>query len=230
MTYKAVKYWAIQISTKEVVRYTKELLLKEWFPENLVFIDKVSFDNRKMIRKRGFGTKGTSVFYRSEYKRMPRISLLCMLGINGLLDIYKTDGTFNRKKVADNLKDFALNNKRVTAWPGPHSLWIMDGATIHCDPWLIIMLRDLGIIVLFLPAYCPFFNPIEFIFGYVKSLMKRYHKEGCSKEEYNKEVFECMDHYIDYNCNEIFAKCGYTASGFDPATAFSIDPEEIGFH
>ncbi|RHY18762.1 hypothetical protein DYB32_010334 [Aphanomyces invadans] len=53
----------------------------------------------------------------------------------------------------------------------------MDGAKIHCHPDIVTYLRDLGIVPLFLPAYCPFYNPIEYLFGYLKKSFQRNYSE-----------------------------------------------------
>ncbi|ORY16047.1 hypothetical protein BCR33DRAFT_638687, partial [Rhizoclosmatium globosum] len=135
--------------------------------DNLVFLDEVSIDNRDFLRKKGWGLKGQSLVYRSEYSRKPRLSLLCFIGATGLLEVFSTDGTFDRLKFLDCCSQFALGGK-VKHFPGLHSVWIMDGAKIHCDPNISFYLRSLGIVLIYLPAYCPFYNPIEVMFAMVK--------------------------------------------------------------
>jgi transposase len=76
----------------------------------------------------------------------------------------------------------ALRNLSIKHYPGTHSVWILDGASIHCDPGIVNYLRALGVIVLFLPAYCPFFNPIEIMFGLVKKKMQRFYVENGNGE------------------------------------------------
>jgi hypothetical protein len=181
LSYKMIQRRAIQITTFDVLRFSQELQEHAWLIHNLVFIDEVSFDNREMYRKRGFGLKGQTVVFRGEYCRKPRVSLLCLLGVTGILDIFSTEGTFDRNLFIDSLREFALKNDQASTFPGPNSLWIMDGAKIHCHENVVHYLRSIGIIVLFLPAYCPFFNPIELVFGYVKPKLRRYLVEGSRK-------------------------------------------------
>ena len=85
-----------------------------------------------MLRTKGYGIKGKKLLYRGEFTRKPRTSLLVFIGINGLLDCCITEGTFTRLTFLNCLKEFALTNKSVKQYPGPHSVWIMDGAKIHC--------------------------------------------------------------------------------------------------
>jgi hypothetical protein len=59
--------------------------------------------------------------------------------------------TFTRAKFMDCCKKFAFSGK-VKVFPGDYSLWVLDGASIHCDKNMIAYLRSLGIILIFLPA------------------------------------------------------------------------------
>ncbi|OWZ04489.1 Serine/threonine-protein kinase [Phytophthora megakarya] len=54
-----------------------------------------------------------------------------------------------------------IRGKTVHQYPGRGSVWILDGAKIHCHPDIVYYLRSLGIISIFLPCYCPFYNPID---------------------------------------------------------------------
>ena len=128
------------------------------------FLDEVGFDNRSMLRKKGYGLSGRRLVFRGEFNRKPRVSLLCFTGVNGVLETFCTDGTFDRRKFVACCRDFALTNDAVRPYPGRYSVWILDGAIIHCHPNIVYYLRSLGIWPIFLPAYCPFFNPIEVFF------------------------------------------------------------------
>ena len=69
-----------------------------------------------------------------------------------------TEGTFNRLKFFNYLKEL-IESGAIQKYPGRNSIWIMDGARIHCHENIVYYLRLCGIIPLFLPAYCPFYNP-----------------------------------------------------------------------
>jgi hypothetical protein len=113
LTWKVLERRAMQINQADIYRYFNELLLYPWILENLVFIDEVSFDNRDMLRRKGFAMKGEKLIYRGEYNRKPPVSMLCFIGVNGLLETFTTDGTFDRAQYSECLKDFALNNINV---------------------------------------------------------------------------------------------------------------------
>lgn len=149
-----------------------ELNAIDWEYANLVFLDEVSIDNQGLLRKKEYGIIGKKLIYRGEFARKPRMSMLAFLGQNGILETYITEGTFNRLKFFDNCKHFALS-EICQKYSGRNSVWIFDGAKIHCYPSIIRYLRSLGIVPIFLPAYTPFFNPIDCIFGFVKKHLKR---------------------------------------------------------
>lgn len=155
LTWKTVERRAIHIKESDIFRFVRELSAINWSQQNVVFLDEVSFDNREMLRKRGYALKGTKLLFRGEFTRKPRVSLLCFIGAGGLLSYYDTEGTFDRAQFVENCDSFARGGK-VQMYPGRNSVWIMDGAAIHTDPEIVHHLRSLGIVPIFLPAYCPF--------------------------------------------------------------------------
>lgn len=174
-TWKVIERRAIQFRNTEVVRYLSELSAIRWILSCLCFLDEVSFDNRGMLRSRGYALKGTHLVHRGEFVRLPRISLLCFLIQEGLAEGFQTTGTFTRLKFFDCCKKFALSGQ-IQAYPGKGSVWILDGARIHVNKDIIRYLRSIGIIPIFLPPYAPFFNPIELIFGYIKRDLQKFYE------------------------------------------------------
>jgi transposase len=53
-TKKSIERRSIQVRMADVLRFTAEMSTYTWNFRNLVFLDEVSFDNRGMIRKRGY--------------------------------------------------------------------------------------------------------------------------------------------------------------------------------
>ena len=206
-----------------------EMAKYSWNYRNLVFLDEVSFDNRGIIRKRGYAIKGKRLLFRGEYARLPRVSCLSFIGVDGLLDNFVTEGTFTRLKLLACCKQFALGGKPYI-YPGDYSIWILDGASIHCDKNMITYLRSIGIIVIFLPAYSPFFNPIKVMFGLVKAKMKRHYQEGVTKAILEEFVTLIMSTFVGYDFTKIFNHCGYFFSGFHPDKALQSDNlKSMGF-
>lgn len=143
-----------------------------------------------------------------------------------------TNGTFDRLTFLKSCRSFALSGQ-VQQRPGMRSVWILDGARIHCHPGFTYYLRSLGIIPVFLPAYCPFFNPIEYFFGFVKKQMRRTYQEATTKhKDIVKVISTILDCFREYNMRNVFKHCGFSPSGcFNPGTAFSNDwINHLGFN
>lgn len=215
LTWKVVERRAIQMSINDVIRFFNELSSINWQLHQLIFLDEVSFDDQDMIRKHGYAVKGQSLIYRGEFNRKKRVSLLCFLNVDGIVDTYCTDGTFDRSKFAFYIRKFAL--KHSEKCPGKNSVWILDGASIHCHPNIVYYLRELGITPIFLPAYAPFFNPIEVVFGLMKRYLKRENIED-SKANCDVSIAKAVTHFMKKDMRPLFKKCGYVENGrFDPA-------------
>ncbi|XP_053683690.1 uncharacterized protein LOC128733873 [Sabethes cyaneus] len=229
LTWKKIERRAIQIRKADILRYTDELEAFKWELHQLVFIDEVSFDSRDMLRNYGYGVKGKKVIFRGEFNRRPRESYLCFLGQGGLLESYRTEGTFTRQKFFDCVRKFAIQSSKVEFYPGKNSVWIMDGARIHCDKNIVLYLRSLGILPIFLPAYCPMFNPIEVIFGICKKHLKRNYVEN-SKKSLSITITETLVKFRNYSCTKLFNKCGYiSGNNFDPNTGLAQPLFAFGF-
>lgn len=227
MSWKTLEKRAIQIRDSDIVKFMAELNSIDWDYSNLVFLDEVSIDNQGLIRTKGYGIVGEKLLYRGKFNRKPRMSMLAFLGQNGILETYITEGTFNRLKFFDNCKDFALSGI-CQKYPGRNSVWILDGAKIHCHASIIRYLRSIGIVPIFLPAYTPFFNPIEYVFGYVKKHLKR--KYAGSRNNMDVLVNEEFTKMKQFPCSKIFKKCGYVTSGkFDPDVAYHQNVKDFGF-
>ena len=173
-----------------------------------------------MLRRAGYGKKGKPLIFKGEYNRMPRVSLLVFISVFGVESSYITQGTFTRQKFFDSCKDFAESGL-VNPYPGRASVWIMDGARIHCHPTIIAYLRSRGIVPLFLPAYCPFFNPIEIVFGLIKRRMRECYQESkLTAKTLPHFVLSVVNTFMHRRMDKLFAHCGYGQDGvFDASVA-----------
>ena len=103
-------------------------------------------------------------------------------------------------------------------YPGRNSIFVMDGASIHLDANIIRYLRSVGAAAAILPPYCPFYNPIEYIFGYIKRRCRHiYRKAGEEELALAQAVLE----YSDRDYSKVYQKCEYMPTGgFNPATNY----------
>ena len=208
---------AINVRFDDIIRFFLELQSTDWDLFNLVFLDEVSLDNRGMRRTHGYGESGKRLFVNGEYVRLPRVPLLCFLTHEGLLDAVPTEGTFTRDKFFECCEEL-VHSGYIQAYPGPRSIWIMDGAKIHRHRAIIDYLRTAGIVVLFLPAYCPFYNPIEIFFGLLKGQLRRTYPEGkLNAKTIQSWVMQTLAQYDSCDFSPIMRHCGYVdVKKFDP--------------
>ncbi|XP_062550474.1 uncharacterized protein LOC134215270 [Armigeres subalbatus] len=227
LSWQALERRAIQIKEHEILRFCSEMSLFDWDLYHLVFLDEVSIDSKGILRNTGYGPKGKRLVYRGEFVRRPRASYLCFLGMNGVLDTFETEGTFTRQIYFDCCREFALKNEKVQRYPGYNSVWIMDGARIHCDPNIILYLRSIGILPVFLPPYCPFFNPVELVFGMTKSRIRKAYVEN-KNEKLSLLALETFMALEKYNCSNIYKHCGYLPGGvFDPSIGMTQNENQV---
>lgn len=217
LSWKVLERRAIQIRQADILRFKQELSSFPWDFHQLLFLDEVAFANLEILRNKGYGAIGKSLIYRGEFRRRPRVSSLCFIGQSGIVDAFETEGTFTRHKFFDCCRTLALSGM-IQSYPGRYSVWVMDGARIHCDDNIIKYLRSLGILPIFLPAYCPMYNPIEIVFGLIKRDMKRTYTES-DKTPMSVVVGSTLTRFSYYDCTKIFTKCGYHQGGiFNPTS------------
>jgi len=208
---RVIERRALEIRFEDVLRYEYEFNLLYPLFDQLLFLDEMSTDNRSMLRKRGWFLKNSYPYFRGIFRRGTRISILAFLSVNGLIEVYQTDGTFDRFEFFSCIRQL-LQSGKVQPYPGKCSVWILDGASIHLDCNMIDYLWLCGIHVLFLPAYCPFFNPIEILFGLVKRKCQSLFHDSYKM---NDELIlaTSLSSFAYYNFSNIFEACGYCING-----------------
>jgi hypothetical protein len=213
ITKKVLERRAMEIRADEIYRYSNEINIICPIPGQLLFLDEMSTDSRSMLRKKGWFLRNMRPFFRGIFHRSSRISILAFLGVDGLVECYETEGTFDRQRFVSCVRSL-LKTGKIQKYPGKHSVWVMDGASIHLSADLIGYVRSVGIKVVFLPAYCPFFNPIEIMFGLIKRKCQLLYKKKGTELIVLLTVLKL---YCDYDFFPIFSLCGYSANGtFDP--------------
>jgi transposase len=78
--------------------------------------------------------------------------------------------------------------------PGVRDIIIMDNCSIHHSPRVQEMCTKKGVLVEYLPLYCPQFNPIEESFRDLKSAIRRHYKTEVADydnfEEFLREMIK----------------------------------------
>ncbi|OWY99519.1 Serine/threonine-protein kinase [Phytophthora megakarya] len=181
-----------------------------------------------MLRRRGYALRGKKVAIRGDFVRKPRVSILAFIGLNGMIDYYNTEGTLDRVEFTKCCQAFVQSPYgSVRQYPGSNSVWILDGAAIHCHPEIIHYSRSVEVVPIFLPAYCPFFNPIEFLFGYVKRSFQRHYAES-SGRNLLPFIVQTFRRFTNFNMRNVFEHCGWRVQCiFDPSGPLSNENQQV---
>ncbi|RHY27054.1 hypothetical protein DYB32_007083, partial [Aphanomyces invadans] len=224
LTWKVLERRAMHVKERDVFRFAEELSYIDWNHQNIVFLDEVSFDNRGMIRKRGYALRGKTVAIRGDFARKPRVSVLAFLGVNGIIEYFDTEGTFDRAEFTKCCIDFVHSERgSVQQYPGRNSVWILDGASIHRHPEIVYYLRSVGVVPIFLPAYCQLFNPIEFMFGFMKRAFQRHYTES-NQRDLTPFIVQTFRRFERYDMSKTFEHCGWIVDCvFNPIGPLSKD-------
>ena len=62
----------------------------------------------------------------------------------------------------------------MNRYPAPHSILIIDNASIHHTQAMRVWIHFCGCLVIYLPPYCPYLNLVEYVFNGVKMMEKKY--------------------------------------------------------
>jgi len=109
--------------------------------------------------------------------RGKRYSAIPVLSLDGLHDVYITEGTVNGEKFADFVKECVLPVLNPFNYMNIHSVVIMDNASIHHTEEVINLIENQAKAgVCFLPPYSPDLMPTEGMFSQVKSILKQNHE------------------------------------------------------
>jgi hypothetical protein len=165
---------AKEASLEEITNYLCKIKYYMNNVDQLVFIDETSKDGRSATRRFAWSKIGIPAIVRNPFTRGKRVSILGAVDINGYFGWGMTDGTFDREKIHAIMIDKII--PYLNPYPLPRSIIIMDNAKVHMYQKLINAIHEAGAIVIFLPPYCPQFNPIEYCF----SLLKRWIQKKAS--------------------------------------------------
>jgi transposase len=207
LTRKKVERRSLDIRFSEISRFTKEVNEIRPPHQKLIFLDEVSLDGKNEKRPYGWFSRGVIPSIQGKFKRDSRVSLLTLISCDGIVDCFQNEGTFDRKTFLNCLR--SLVSLRTISIG---SVIVLDGAKIHTEKNLVHYLRSLGLMVLFLPAYCPFYNPIEIFFHLLKLRLKSAHNE--KEKRGMMEIMESVSSFTNYNFSPLFKKCGYDYDGY----------------
>ena len=99
--------------------------------------------------------------------RFKRQSVLSTVRLSGEKVAFVFEGTLNKELFVEYL--------RVCLAPtlGVDDVLVLDNSSVHTSKLVLEVLVELGVNVVFLPVYSPDFIPVEFMWAYVKGVLRK---------------------------------------------------------
>lgn len=170
-TRQAMHHVALQRSDAARAQFMSEVSIYD--PCMLVWLDESGCDRRDAVRKYGYSIRGTPICNQRLLIRGIRFTAIPVVSLDGIHDVFITEGTMNGERFAKFVKDVLSPHLMPFNCLNPRSVVIMDNASIHHVHEVIDLIENqVGAKVLFLPPYSPDLNPVEGIFSQIKGTMK----------------------------------------------------------
>lgn len=167
---QVMRHIALQQSDSDRARFMAEVSLYE--PGMLVWLDESGCDRRNSIRKFGYSIRGIRPSKRRLLIRGIRYSAIPIMTVYGLFDVFLAEGSINGDRFAQFTETYLVPFLMPFNGTNPFSVVIMDNASIHHVSDVVALIQNVGARLVFLPPYSPDLNPLEPVFGKVKSILK----------------------------------------------------------
>ena len=83
-------------------------------------------------------------------------------------------GSVNAEVLADFIRGSLVAQMQSLNVESTTSVVLMDNCSIHDTELVMDLLKEAGIVVIFLSPYSPYYNPIELVFVYTKAYLKHH--------------------------------------------------------
>lgn len=190
----------------------KNLVNTHYRPEQLVFADESHFNRLTLRRPYAWSIRGERATRYEFFLRGAKYSILPALSLDGILHLEVLDKAIS----GDDFRQFVEGLlPRMNEWPLPHSVLVIDNASIHKVAGIREMIEERGVRLLYLPAYSPDFNPIELAFSAIKAWLR------ANRDRMNQQLeledgtvynvlWEAVHSVTTEDAKGWYAHCGYT--------------------
>lgn len=154
-----------------------------------------------MTRLRGRSLRGKRLHASAPCSRWRTTTMIGSVRQNGETACMTIEGAVNSEVFRVYIREVLL----PTLTPG--DVLVMDNLSAHKDGQALRMLKDAGVIVRFLPAYSPDYNPIELMWSKVKALLRK--AEARTNEALLFAIRDALAAVTRKDSTHWFAHCGY---------------------
>jgi len=170
---------------------------------NLVALDESSI-NLAYTRLYGRAKKNERIKEGVVDTRFERKSILSTIRLNGERCPFIFKGTLNKHRFVEYLKTH-LKPKL-----SPEDVLLMDNSSVHTSKVVRDALKECGIKYIFLPPYSPDFNPIELMWAFVKSILRKL--KARTHEKLEEAINIALDSVRIESVANWFKHCGYSVN------------------
>ena len=156
---KKAKYFSSPSTLKQK---TEDFLVKrqQFLSENIPFVslDETSF-GRNGIETHGYAPIGSKLVIKKPSPRMTTVSALALISRDAIVQYRTREGSYNTQTFIDFLNALDIS---------PGTVILLDNVSFHHSKVVKALAEQREWILLYVPPYSPWFNPIEGVFSIVK--------------------------------------------------------------
>ena len=169
-TRQVIRHVALQQSELLRAKFMSEVSLYD--PNMLIWIDESGCDRRNSTRRHAYSIRGIRPIDHRILIRGARYSAIPVMSVQGIHDVFLAEGSINGERFEFFIRNYLLPVLMPFNGINPLSVVIMDNASIHHVQSNVQLIENTGAKVIFLPPYSPDLNPLEPVFGKVKTILK----------------------------------------------------------
>lgn len=174
-----------------------------------VWLDETGTDKRDQLRKYGYAIRGITPTCHRSLSRGERINAIASMSIEGMITLELVTGSVNGDIFFDFLRGSLIPN--MQPFPNSRSVLLMDNCSIHHTEDVVALLKQAGIITVYLPPYSPDLMPLEETFSYIKNYLKRHDELLQVITDPRDIIKEAFKSITKENCHAWICHAGYNS-------------------
>ena len=138
----------------ERLRFVSELTV--YNPEMFIFLDETGSDKRNAHRRYAYSWRGKPARIHKLLVRGQHMNAIAFMSVDGLLDCHIEEGSVDGDVFFSTIQRLLVPHIMPFNGTNPHSVIVLDNASIHHVDEVVELLHRLGALVLFLPLLAEF--------------------------------------------------------------------------
>lgn len=208
MTRKKIRVVAIQRSDTLRGQFMAELLLFQ--RHTLVWLDETGSDRRNFMRKYGYAIRGDRAIEKQFVVQGQRTNAIAAISSAGVVAYQLVSHTVDGTVFFDFIRSQLLPQLQPFDGESPASVVIMDNLSVHHVEPVVCLLRESGVLVLFLPPYSPDLNPMEEAFSYIKYFLREHGDIIDAFDSPTQVLHAAFNSITSEQCNGWITHSGYS--------------------